>query len=122
YEDEIRALGDHCVLPLARYIQSSAFTGPLEQRRRVQAARILSDVAQPWSIPELITLLKNPDGEVRYYAARGLNRLAGPSQAMAAEQFRDRSPDQLAPMIDRWQHWWDQNKDRYPAGPMGALK
>jgi hypothetical protein len=45
YEDEIRRLGDHCVLPLARYLESSR--SEPEQPKRVTAARIIADVSQP---------------------------------------------------------------------------
>src|SRR5439155_17067664 len=42
YEDEIRALGDHCVLPLTRYVQSSLSAN--DPRKRHQAARICSEM------------------------------------------------------------------------------
>src|SRR5579862_5324941 len=55
YEDEIRALGDHCVLPLTRYIESARSAGQTARRR--SAAGIVADSAQPWCIPYLIELL-----------------------------------------------------------------
>jgi hypothetical protein len=47
-------LGDHCVLPLTRYIQSERSRGPGRQSKRASAARILADLPQPWSIPDLL--------------------------------------------------------------------
>src|SRR5207302_11051128 len=72
-EEEIRALGDHCVLPLTRFLESDRYRG--DAGKRHVAANILADLAQPWSIPDLIILLRDNDGEVRYHAARGLARL-----------------------------------------------
>jgi len=120
YEGEIRALGDHCVLPLSRYIQSDLSKGPDQQYRRVTAARILSDVAQPWSIPELIALLADRDADVRYYAALGLKRLTAQTQGRSPEEWRDLPVAQTRENYQRWQTWWEKNKNRYPAGPMNT--
>jgi hypothetical protein len=114
YEDEIKALGDHCVLPLTRYVQS-----PLSTRdpgRRHHAARILTEMAQPWSIPELIELLKDNDGEIRFYAARALQRLAGRGMGRTPEQWREQN---YVNTYDEWRKWWQDNRERYPVGPMG---
>src|SRR5262249_55959516 len=54
-DEEIRSLGDHCVLPLTRFIESDRSRGRPDQRER--AARLIADLAQPWSIPDLIDLL-----------------------------------------------------------------
>lgn len=109
-EDEIRALGDHCVVPLARYIRSERSRGQDEKRQA--AARILSDVAQPWSAGELIELLDDADGEVRYHAARALQRLTG--------ETMDRTPDDWRAgrsTLQDWRQWWEKNKERFPAAP-----
>lgn len=109
-EDEIRALGDHCVVPLARYIRSDRSRGQDEKRQA--AARILSDVAQPWSAGELIELLDDADGEVRYHAARALDRLTG--------ETMDRTPDDWRAgrsTLQDWRQWWEKNKERFPGAP-----
>ena len=43
YEQEVKALGDHCALPLTRYIQSDR--SHRDEKKRVRAAQILSDIA-----------------------------------------------------------------------------
>jgi ferric-dicitrate binding protein FerR (iron transport regulator) len=117
YEDEIRALGDHCVVPLTRYI--SADTPGDEDYRRRTAARIVADVAQPWSAGELIRLLKDRDGEVRYHAARALQRVAPGVDSRTPEQWRDQSLMVCAPSSERWEKWWTENRKRFPATPPG---
>ena len=110
YEHEIRALGDHCVVPLARYLRSGRSRGADEKRHT--AARILADVAQPWSAGELIELLDDRDGEVRYHAAAALARLTGETMDRTPEQWRDGRAS-----LDPWRQWWAENKERFPGAP-----
>ena len=119
YEGEIRALGDHCVVPLTRYIQSTRNDGN-ERSRRISAARIIADVSQGWSIPELIKLLEDPDAEVRYYASRGLERVTGTDLNYGDTYFRDADEKRRAEAVRRWQQWWSAHQDRYPTGPLQA--
>jgi ferric-dicitrate binding protein FerR (iron transport regulator) len=123
-EEEIRRLGDHCVVPLTRYIESDLSKG--RDRNRHNAARLVADVATTSSIPELINLLADRDGEVRYHAARALQRLTGDAaQATASarpQEWRDQSLMQCTPMIDQWHAWWDKNKSRYPGADPDAVK
>jgi ferric-dicitrate binding protein FerR (iron transport regulator) len=109
-EDEIRALGDHCVVPLARYIRSDRSRDQGEKRRA--AARIIADVAQPWSAGELIELLDDDDGEVRYHAARALHRLTGETMDRTADQWRAGRSS-----LQEWRNWWERNKERFPGLP-----
>jgi ferric-dicitrate binding protein FerR (iron transport regulator) len=113
YEDEIRALGDHCVLPLTRYVQSPLSAG--DPAKRHAAARILTEMAQPWAIPELIELLKDNDGEVRFYAARALQRLVRNGMGRTPEQWRAQMQRDT---YNEWTEWWVKNKERYPASPL----
>jgi hypothetical protein len=113
YEDEIKALGDHCVLPLTRYVQSPLSSR--DQRKRHQAARILTEMAQPWSIPQMIELLNDDDGEVRFYASRALQRLVGHTMGKNPEEWRNQK---FAKTFNEWGKWWQEHKDRYPGGPM----
>jgi ferric-dicitrate binding protein FerR (iron transport regulator) len=113
-EQEIRALGDHCVVPLARYIQSPQSAESAEKRRR--AARILADIAQPWSIPLLIELLADADAEVRYRAARALERLTARQFGLAPEAWRTASQSAREGAQGEWQSWWEKNRQRYPGG------
>jgi hypothetical protein len=111
-ENELKALGDRCVVPLTKYLQSSRSVG--QTFKCQEAARVISDVAQPWCIPYLIELLANPDGEVRAAAATALRRLTNETQGRSADQWRDESKDAGAEALKAWQTWWDRNKDRYP--------
>ncbi len=85
-EQEIRGLGDHCVLPLTRYIQSDRSRA--DESRRQMAAGILADLAQPWSIPDLISLLDDSDKEIRYNAAKALKRLTQQAFGRQPEAWR----------------------------------
>lgn len=111
YDSEIRALGDHCVLPLTRYIQSDRSSG--EPARRRQAAAIVADCAQPWCIPYLIELLSDRDGEVRAAAGRGLHRLTN-SEMGSEDEWRTSSPAARESLVREWNRWWEQNKDKIP--------
>jgi hypothetical protein len=114
-EEEIRGLGDHCVVPLTRFILSEQPQTPDLKARRVQAARILADLAQTWSIPDLMQMLGDSDGDVRFNAARGLKRLTMHEEGNSLEVWREQPPDKekLAGLQVGWQGWWDRNKDRY---------
>lgn len=116
-EEEIRSLGDRCVLPLSRYLQSERSRGPDQMHKRAVTSRILADMAQPWSIPDLIQLLNAEDGEVRFQAARGLLRLTQQSQGLNPDDWRRRPNQQLDQARGRWQAWWEDNKHRYPGAP-----
>lgn len=111
-ENELKALGDRCVVPLARYLQSPRSQGELWKRQ--EAARVISDVAQPWCIPYLIELLDNPDGQVRAAAATALQRLTNKTQGRTPEQWRDQPKESDADTLKSWHAWWERNKDDYP--------
>jgi hypothetical protein len=113
YEEEIKALGDHCVIPLTRYIQSPR--SKEEPYRRTKAMQILGDMAQPWSIPDLIPMLDDDSADVRYHAARALRRLAGTDLNISPENWRDRRDPKL---VKSWDNWWATNKHRYPRSPL----
>ena len=115
YEEEIRSLGHHCVVPLSRYIQSDRSSG--EDEKRQTAAKILADVAQPWSAGELINLLDDRDGIVRYHAARALYRVTGEEQGRSPEQWRDENPRDGVAALKKWRDWWEENKQRIPGAP-----
>jgi hypothetical protein len=119
YESEIRGLGDHCVLPLTRYIQSDRSSA--EPKRRRQAATIIADCAQPWCIPYLIELLSDRDGDIRAAADRGLRRLTNFSVA-SDQQWHGASPAARQQMVQRWQEWWNENKDKIPGVQKGPAQ
>lgn len=121
YEDEIRALGDHAVIPLVRYLESDRSQG--DKGKRAIAAKIVADVAPPWAIPELIGLLGDEDGEVRYEAAAALHRLTGRNVGRTPEQFRNDSPFACTENAKTWRTWWEENRARFPgASPVRGMK
>jgi HEAT repeat protein len=114
-EEEIRKLGDHCVLPLTRFIQSDRSLGPERQQRRIEAARILADLAQTCSIPDLINLLADKDREVRFYAAQALVRLTRETPGgLTPNKWRDAPAEQRELALKAWQTWWGNRKKSYP--------
>jgi hypothetical protein len=116
HEKEILELGDHCVLPLARFIQSERSRN--DPYKRINAARILAKIAQPWSVPDLIELLRDRDAEVRYYAAKALERLTdGVTHGVTPEKWRDSPAQRRELALAAWQKWWQRNKANYPAPP-----
>jgi HEAT repeat protein len=90
--------------------------------KRREAARIVADVATSWAIPELINLLNDPDGDVRYAAAQALQRLTGQSLNRRPEQWRDQEYMTCVPTIQTWHSWWEKNKTRYPGADADAVK
>jgi HEAT repeat protein len=116
---EIRSLGDRCVIPLFKFVESSESTRKGEQRRH--AMQLLADLAQPWSIPDLIGLLADDDKEVRYLAAKTLHRLAGQNpevpNALPPTEWRARPVSACVTERQRWEQWWRENQHRYPKAP-----
>jgi ferric-dicitrate binding protein FerR (iron transport regulator) len=114
-DDEIRSLGSHCVLPLTRFIESDRSRGAGQQDRRQRAARLIADLAQPWHVAELIDLLADDDGAVRYYAATGLARLVPDEEPLTPQTWRDAPPEKRQHALQEWRDWWAGNKDRFPS-------
>jgi predicted anti-sigma-YlaC factor YlaD len=116
-EEEIRSLGASCALPLTRFIESDRSRTPAERVKRVKAARILADMAQPWSVPDLIKMLSDDDPDVRAYAASGLERLTSKTMGCPSDQWRARPPKALQENVKAWQEWWQEHKNLYPSPP-----
>ena len=114
-DEMIRDLGFHCALPLTRFIESERSFANVNQRH--QAARLLSELAQPWSIPDLIKLLADKDGVVRYYASLGLKRLTGETFGRPPEAWKEQPWERLESTYKQWKMWWHENRQRYPSGP-----
>lgn len=112
YEREIRSLGEYCVLPLIRYVQS-----PISQNdpgRRASAMAIIADLAPSVLLGELLPLLQDGSPEVRYQTARVLFRLTGETQGVRPEDWRRPLTDDN-PAIELWARWWDRNRNRFPS-------
>jgi hypothetical protein len=114
-DEEIRSLGYRCVLPLTRFLESERSQG--QQFKRLRAARLIADLAQPWDIPDLIDLLADDDGNVRFYAARGLMRLVPDEEPLTPERWRDAPAAERKEALQAWRDWWEKNKGRYPKMP-----
>jgi ferric-dicitrate binding protein FerR (iron transport regulator) len=114
YEQEIRAMGDASVLPLVYFLKRSARDA--EQARRVIAARLLADLAEARTIPELISLLSDENGQVRYFIAQALTRLTGETQGRTPDAWRSDPLPTCQPTYRDWQTWWQENKSRYVSG------
>jgi ferric-dicitrate binding protein FerR (iron transport regulator) len=111
-EDEIRTLGDHCVMPLCRYLQSAR--SHQQGTRREMAARIIADLAQPHSIGDLIELLSDTGPQVRSSMARGLARLTKQDMGLSSQQWETADPQKRQQVQKHWKEWWKRNQSRYP--------
>jgi hypothetical protein len=111
YEAEIRSLGEYGVLPLLRYMASPR--AGADGQRRFVAMRIVSDLAPPWAIGDLVGLLMHPDADVRSLSAAALQRLTKQTQGVVPETWRGDRAD-WEPAAAAWQTWWNKNRDRYP--------
>jgi ferric-dicitrate binding protein FerR (iron transport regulator) len=115
-EKEILQLGDHCVLPLTRFIQSEG--SKQDRQKRANAARILAKIARPWSVEDLIGLLADSDREVRFHAANALERLTdGQTHGLTPDQWRDAASDKRAAALQQWRAWWGEHKELFPTAP-----
>ncbi|MFI5377803.1 MAG: FecR domain-containing protein [Tepidisphaerales bacterium] len=110
--EDIRRLGDQCVVPLARYIQSDRSRGRDDRRR--EAARVIADVASTRQIAELINLLGDADSTVRFHAATALARLTDRNMGMPPASWRDAGPPQRSTALRQWHDWWGRNSARFP--------
>ena len=111
YEREIRSLGEHCVLPLIRYVQSPI--SMKEPGRRGSAMSIVADLAPSLVIEDLISLLKDESPEVRYQAAGALFRLTGETLERSPDDWR-KPLSECQETIETWSAWWQTNRGRFP--------
>jgi hypothetical protein len=113
YEDELRRLGDAGVPPLLAYLASTRETPDAAQR--VTAARIVADVAHSRRIADLIALLTDANADVRFHAARGLERLTGRDQGCTPQSWQTEPWAACESAHQQWLDWWAENYHRYPA-------
>lgn len=111
YEAEIRTLGEYAVLPLLQYLKSPRANS--DDERRLVVMGIVSDLAPPWAIGDLIDLLENSDAEVRFLAATALRRLTAQAQGGPLEIWRGDQAEWNS-AVAAWRAWWTRNRDRYP--------
>jgi hypothetical protein len=110
-EQHLRAEGPLWSSPMACYVQSNESQS--DRGKRLTAARLLSDLAPPSAIPDLVALMGDRDGEVRLHVAQALHRLTGQTLGRSAEQCAADSPEAVGQTQKAWQAWWEQNKGRH---------
>ena len=110
YEDEIRSLGEHAVLPLLRFVQSPTSRDDPYQRQSAMA--IIADVAPTWVIGDLIGLLSDDEPHVRTQAATALLRLTRQTHGRAPTAWSAPLSD-CEESLQRWHQWWQTNAHRY---------
>jgi hypothetical protein len=71
---------------------------------------LLGDLAPPSAIPDLIALLADRDGQVRFYAATALHRLTGQTLGRSPAQCATDSQPSAEQTQRKWQAWWDQHR------------
>jgi hypothetical protein len=86
----------------------------VDRASRLTAARLLADLALPETIDDLIALLADPDGEVRFYAATALRRLTGQTLGGSPEQCAKDGAAEIKQTHQAWVAWWNQNKPLEP--------
>lgn len=97
FEREIRSLGSRGVPTLLALVKRSPQDfGPSERRH---AARILSELAGPSEVSDLVALVHDPDEQVSGFARKALSRVTG-----VYEKGR----------ID-WDRWLRDHRERWPA-------
>ncbi|HQR06147.1 MAG TPA: FecR domain-containing protein [Gemmatales bacterium] len=111
-EEEIRTLGDHCVVPLCRYLQSAR--SQEQEMRREMAARIIADLAQPRSIGDLIELLSDTNPQVRSSMAHGLARLTKQDMGLSPQLWQTADAQKRQLVQKKWKEWWKANQSKYP--------
>ena len=114
-EHDVRARGQLWAAPMARYA-ANHLSAPAEADRlkRRAAARLLGDLAPPSCVGDVIPLLADDDGEVRFHAAAALNRLTGQTLGFPPDRCAATPRDPAA--IAAWQQWWMRNRARYAPG------
>lgn len=112
YESEIRALGSEVVLPLVRFLESSRSAS--NQELRSKAGLLVGDLADSSHVPSLIGLLNDENAEVRFHAARALQRLTAEDQGWTVEQWKTEPVISCQSTSTAWENWLKENKDRYP--------
>lgn len=115
YEDEIRNLGQHAVLPLMEYLASQQFQEDRRNRRR--AAKLAADLAPSWAIPDLIDRIDDHDSQVAASCGNALVRLAGTDLSVPVDSWGD-DIERRKEVQKSWREWWQLRKDQMPKRPM----
>jgi ferric-dicitrate binding protein FerR (iron transport regulator) len=106
-EQMVRSQGERWSNPFACHVRSPESLN--DPAARVTAARLLADLAPPSAITDLIALLADRDGQIRFYAATALHRLTGQTLGRSPAECSTDSPATAEQTRRAWQAWWDQH-------------
>ena len=81
-----------------------------ESRGALRGERAVSHTGRA----DLIELLGDTDGQVRYSAASALKRLTKQTLGHEPKEWREKSPADLKDARAAWRTWWLKNKQRFP--------
>jgi hypothetical protein len=112
YEQEIRSLGEHGVLPLIRFVKSPISKD--DPGKRYTAMRLTADLAPVWLIPDLIDLLEDSEAGIRQQSASTLHRLTGMNMDLSPPQWREEPGDRQRAAIQDWRSWWATHEHQFP--------
>src|SRR5579862_589632 len=104
-EAALRSLGDLSTAELLRFLNRSA--GGAQAERRGLAIRIIAESGTLKSAPALVSLLRDPEPEIRIAAAHGLGRLAGGKDLGFNDQFWKGETWDAG--LKAWEDWVKQN-------------
>lgn len=112
YEQEIRSLGEHGVLPLVRFVKS-----PLSKDdpvKRSTAMTLTADLAPVWLIPDLIDLLEDSEPGIRQQSAHTLHRLTGMNMDLSPPDWRNEPDERQRTALQYWRSWWATHQHQFP--------
>ncbi len=112
YEVELhlRSLGPACASPLARVVRT--WDGEENDELRIEAARVLCDLADASQIPTLIDLLGDKSPKIRTLTEASLVRLTGRRQVELPGPTLAQAASCSNPQAE-WRDWWNNNKERF---------
>jgi anti-sigma factor RsiW len=110
WEEDIRRCGGECASVLAQHVLTCRAS---DRAERVWAARILADVAPTSSIPDLIALVGDEDGDVCRYAAEALARLTGRPHCAEPDEWHNDATSSCGTCEQTWHSWWQENKQKF---------
>jgi len=112
YESELRlrSQGPASVGPLADVVRT--WTGNPNDAKRLDATRMLCDLAETSHIPTLIELLGDTSSEIRSLAVASLVRLTGRDGVDPLGPTLAQTTTCSNPQVE-WQQWWDKNKELF---------
>ena len=105
-EAKIKSYGQACVIPLVKYMETpSCANNPATRKKTI---KILRDVGDWYAVDTFINLLKDPDPQIRTWAAQGLHRVTGQTMGYSEGFWRGVGDKKAA--LKHWEDWWKANQ------------